>query len=204
MLPIYVLEEIDTFKKELSERGRNAREVSRLLDDLREKGSLAHGIATEGGGKIRVALDGHPPGPGIREGNRGLADKLILGVALSVRDADPDIRTVLVTKDVNLRVRADANQVFTEDYDAERIDIDELYEGGTELAVGRRPHRKLLPERRGRASRRRDRIAQSQRVRAPSQRVLGGADGSGPLGLRPAGARGAVQAARRCVGHPAA
>src|SRR5205814_2228655 len=57
VIPIYVLEEIDHFKKELSERGRNAREVARRLDEFRNRGAhLSEGVALEGGGHLKVAL----------------------------------------------------------------------------------------------------------------------------------------------------
>ena len=59
IIPIYVLEEIDQFKKELSERGRSAREVCRRLDDFREHGHhLANGVDLPRGGTLRVALGG--------------------------------------------------------------------------------------------------------------------------------------------------
>src|SRR5690606_4049536 len=55
IIPIYVLEEIDRFKRDTTERGRNAREVARLLDGLREThGSLASGIPLKDGGTLRV------------------------------------------------------------------------------------------------------------------------------------------------------
>src|SRR5207302_1307681 len=57
IIPIYVLEEIDHFKKELSERGRNAREVARQLDGFRSNGArLSEGVSLEGGGLLKVAL----------------------------------------------------------------------------------------------------------------------------------------------------
>src|SRR6185295_12530263 len=56
IIPIYVLEEIDRFKRDSSERGRNGREVGRLIDSLREEsgGSLAAGTAVGSGGTLRV------------------------------------------------------------------------------------------------------------------------------------------------------
>src|SRR3954469_11610217 len=57
VIPIYVLEEIDHFKKELSERGRNAREVARRLDEFRHRGAhLSDGVTLDSGGTLRVAL----------------------------------------------------------------------------------------------------------------------------------------------------
>jgi PhoH-like ATPase len=62
-------------------------------------------------------------------------DNHILAIAMEVRDQEPDIPTILVTKDVNLRVRGDALGLRTVDYDAERISISELYTGQRELEV---------------------------------------------------------------------
>jgi len=64
-----------------------------------------------------------------------IADHLILGVALDVRESNPKDQTIFVTKDVNLRLRADALGLKAMDYEAGRIDIDELYSGITELTV---------------------------------------------------------------------
>ena len=63
VIPISVIEEIDTFKKDQSETGRNAREVSRILDRLRQKGSLPTGIPiqekTEDSGLLFVSLESY-------------------------------------------------------------------------------------------------------------------------------------------------
>jgi PhoH-like ATPase len=119
VIPIFVLEEIDQFKKEASERGRNAREVARSLDRLRVGGarlSAARSVPTT-----------------LRESQ--IADHLILMVALDVRDANENEPTIFVTKDVNLRIRADALGLTAMDYEGERIDIEELYSGILELPV---------------------------------------------------------------------
>jgi PhoH-like ATPase len=133
IIPIYVLEEIDTFKKEMSERGRNAREVARLLDDTRHKGHLSEGVGLENGGTLRVAIGKRALPDPLRSSQ--IADNFILAVALEVRDAEPNVRTFLVTKDVNLRVRGDALGLLATDYDAEKIDIQELYPGTRELEI---------------------------------------------------------------------
>ena len=54
IIPLKVLEEIDQFKRELSERGRNARTISRALDELRKQGRLSDGVTLESGGTIQV------------------------------------------------------------------------------------------------------------------------------------------------------
>jgi PhoH-like ATPase len=132
VIPIFVLEEVDQFKKEASERGRNAREVARSLDALRaEGGRLSDGVVLPSGGRIKVASAARSVPTTLRESQ--IADHLILMVALDVRDANKDEPTVFVTKDVNLRIRADALGLTSMDFEAERIDIDELYSGMTEL-----------------------------------------------------------------------
>jgi PhoH-like ATPase len=135
IIPIYVLEEIDHFKKELSERGRNAREVARRLDEFRNTGAhLSDGVKLDGGGRLMVALATRELPPALRASQ--LVDNFILGVALEVRDRDLQVPTILVTKDVNLRIRADAMGLNAEEFDAEKIDIEELYSGNGEVEVG--------------------------------------------------------------------
>ncbi len=56
VIPEVVLEELDKFKKENTELGANARHAARILDDLREKGSLNKGVKLENGGTLRVKL----------------------------------------------------------------------------------------------------------------------------------------------------
>src|SRR5215468_8989125 len=133
VIPIYVLEEIDSFKKDQSDLGRNAREVSRQLDAARSQGRLSEGVPIGRGGLLRVAIGKRALPDPLRAAQ--IADNFILAVALEVRDAEPNVRTFLVTKDVNLRVRGDALGLSTLDYDAEKIDIHELYAGTRELEV---------------------------------------------------------------------
>ena len=133
IIPIYVIEEIDTFKKDQSELGRNARQVARLLDQYRHDGGLSHAQPIETGGTVRVALSKNPvknPSYDSRS-----MDQRILEIALEVRDTDPKVPTILVTKDVNMRIRGDALGLHAVDFEPERIQIDELYPGHRELAV---------------------------------------------------------------------
>jgi len=135
VIPIYVLEEIDTFKKDLSELGRNARQVARDLDALRANGGLSKATPLPSGGSLRIMFGSTETalGGGHRARN---TDSMILEVALRVRDEDPEHNTVFVTKDVNLRIRGDALGLHTVDYEPEAISVEELYPGATELALG--------------------------------------------------------------------
>jgi PhoH-like ATPase len=134
-IPIYVLEEIDNFKKELSERGRNAREIARQLDAFRLEGqSLSEGVPLDSGGRLAVVLTTQKLPDALKASQ--VIDNLIIGVALEVRDRDRNKPTILVTKDVNLRIRADALGLKAEEYTSESIDVEELYSGNGELEVG--------------------------------------------------------------------
>jgi PhoH-like ATPase len=133
IIPIYVIEEIDTFKKDQSELGRNARQVARLLDEYRSEGGLSHAQNMDNGGTVRVALSKNPPKNPSYD-SRSM-DQRILEIALEVRDAEPKIPTILVTKDVNMRVRGDALGLQAVDFEPEQISIDELYSGNRELLV---------------------------------------------------------------------
>ena len=135
VVPIFVLEEVDQFKKEASERGRNARELARMLDRLRsEGGHLAEGAALPNGGRLRVATAERTVPRTLRESQ--VADYLILMVAVDVRNAHPSDPTIFVTKDVNLRIRADSLGLTAMDFEAEqRVSLEELYSGMTEIQV---------------------------------------------------------------------
>ena len=133
IIPIYVIEEIDTFKKDQSELGRNARQVARLLDQHRSDGGLSHAQPLDSGGTIRVALSKNPAKNPSYDSRT--MDSRILEIALEVAAADPKVPTILVTKDVNMRVRGDALGLHTVDFEPEQISIEELYPGNRELLV---------------------------------------------------------------------
>jgi PhoH-like ATPase len=123
IIPIFAIEEIDQFKREGSERGRNARTVARLLDELRRDldTSLATGGAIgESGGHLRVASPERRPDVlvGLESSSQDLA---ILQTAIEVRDRDSSRPTIFVTMDTNLRIRADALGVTAETYENQRV-----------------------------------------------------------------------------------
>jgi PhoH-like ATPase len=135
ILPIAIIEELDRFKKQPEMTGRNARQVSRMLDELRQRGHLTHGVMLEHGGMLRVALcdrDTLRALPAELEGDK--ADNEILAVALELKNAC-DCDVVLVSKDTNLRIKADALGLDVEDYETDKIDIADLYTGTTEQYV---------------------------------------------------------------------
>jgi PhoH-like ATPase len=136
IIPIFALEEVDQFKREGSERGRNARTIARLLDDLRrEEGStLARGVALENGGSLRIAIPERRPDSlvGLESHSQDLA---ILQTAIELRDGDKDRPTVFVTMDTNLRIRADALGVMAETYENQRVQDPEIEHSIVDLEV---------------------------------------------------------------------
>lgn len=129
VIPIYVIEEVDQFKKESSERGRNARSIARTLDHLREQSghSLQEGVDIAEGGRLIIATPGEAELWRHRDNKQ--MDHAILRTALTLRDAQPDRSIVFVTMDSNLRIRADALGLRAENYEGGRIHVTELYTG---------------------------------------------------------------------------
>lgn len=132
-IPIEVIEEIDRFKRESSELGQHARMVSRMMDGFRAIGSLSDGVKLPNGGQLRIVFkgmngNGRPP-------ISNTVDSKIVSCALDIQAHDTKIHTVLVTKDINLRIKADASGLPAEDYETDRVNISELYTGMTEKTV---------------------------------------------------------------------
>jgi PhoH-like ATPase len=131
-LPSVVLEELDKFKKEGTERGRNTREAIRVLDGLRTQGSLGDGIKLDNGSTIRVVFTRTERIPSFPF-QLTFADNEILYDAVALKQEGYDVR--FITKDLNARIKADALGIETEDYIKENINIDEFYKGWMNVAV---------------------------------------------------------------------
>ena len=117
-IPSIVLEELDKFKGEMSERGRNAREATRLLDGMRDKGSLRDGVPLDNGGTLKVLflpIDKLPRIPFMLDVN----DNKILLTAFFMKQEGYDV--IFITKDINARVKADVLGIAAEDYLKETI-----------------------------------------------------------------------------------
>ena len=129
LICITVLEEIDKFKRDSTENGRNARQFSRYLDNFRKKGHLAQGVpmSKEGGNLIvDLAEEEHKKARSN--------DDIILNVALRLAKKSKQ-KIIFLTKDTNMRVRADVLGIQAQDYDPARVDIEELYSGMAEVSV---------------------------------------------------------------------
>ncbi len=132
VVPLAVIEELDTFKKSQDEKGRNAREVARMLDEMRQKGKLQEGVNLPNGGVLRVEtsmLNGELPASLAHS----KVDNYIVGVALALKNRGENVR--FISKDINVRIKADALGLIAEDFETNKINIDELYSGWTTVTV---------------------------------------------------------------------
>jgi len=135
VIPITVIEEVDRFKKDLNETGRNARMVSRRLDELRATGRLSRGVPLGSGGRLRVEI----PGQGDNQMPSAFSDhsndNRILSVALNLSSKAEPGQVIMVTRDTNMRIKADSLGIQAEDYEHAHIRMDESYTGVSEVSV---------------------------------------------------------------------
>ncbi len=147
-IPFVVLEELDTFKKESDEKGRNAREVIRSLDELRSRGCLSQGVDLNHstGSMLRVFQT-----PELRsftqEVGSASKDNLILQTVKDLVEQGNDV--TLVSKDINARVKADVMGLSAEDYTKGKVSYDEFYKGWRRIQVSAQELRLMSQKRLG-------------------------------------------------------
>src|SRR5215469_11859339 len=112
IIPIYAIEEVDQFKREGSERGRNARSIARLRVAVPSKRL-----------ELPSAID------------HTAMDQAILQTAFDVRENDGGRPTIFVTMDTNLRIRADALGMVAQTYENQRVEVDQLTSGMVDVEL---------------------------------------------------------------------
>ncbi|MCI4135533.1 PhoH family protein [Bacillus vallismortis] len=140
VIPAVVLEEVDSKKRYMDEVGRNARHVSKLIDALRQKGRLHEHVPLDTGGTLRIELN-HRSFHQLQEifiektnDNRILAVAKNLSLEEETKEAGRPV--ILVSKDVLVRVKADAIGLHAEDFLNDRVvDNDEMYSGYKDLYI---------------------------------------------------------------------
>jgi PhoH-like ATPase len=132
VLPLSVIEELDRIKRRGDEVGRNARDASRRLDELRLTGRLSEGVELPGGGSIRIELNGIKTYELLNGVDLTIVDNRILALAYHLMKCQ-NTPVVLVTKDLNLRIKADVLGIPTEDFYSDKVDYHRLYNGVKEL-----------------------------------------------------------------------
>lgn len=136
-IPFVVLEELDSFKREAGEKGHNVREIIRRLDVLREKGHLRDGVPlnhdTEG---AIVKVYGNPEQIDfslLSSDIHYVKDNAILQTVANLKKQGNNV--TLVTKDINVRIKADALGLDTEDYLKGSVSYDDYYKGWVRAAI---------------------------------------------------------------------
>ncbi|MET3505593.1 PhoH family protein [Halalkalibacter oceani] len=129
IIPTIVLQELDRKKVLMDEVGRNARHFSKMADKLRKQGKLHEGVKLENGGTLKVT----PPPVESRVYDNFLdseADNRIIATAKMLSEQMKN-KVVVVSKDVNVRLKADAEDVGAEDYENDKVisSTDEQYKG---------------------------------------------------------------------------
>ncbi|MBY0097742.1 PhoH family protein [Mesobacillus maritimus] len=140
VIPAVVLEEVDSKKRNMDEIGRNARQVSRIIDGLRETGKLHEKIPLDNGGSVRIELN-HRSFHQLQEvfvektnDNRILA--VAKNLSLEEQTKEDGRPVILVSKDALVRVKADAIGLASEDFLSDRvIEVNDLYTGFEEIYV---------------------------------------------------------------------
>ncbi len=149
VIPMAVIEELDKFKKNQDELGRNARQVIRRLDALRVRGNLREGVSLANGhtlatGNLFVLTAASFDGAKLDDDLKNVfssdlgtdkPDNRILLVAYALLKKGANV--VFISKDINLRLKADALGLKVEDYERGKVDFDSLYTGFQEIPTDR-------------------------------------------------------------------
>lgn len=137
VIPIVVLDELDSFKRGSMQINRNARRVISMFDELRQKGRIFDGVELDNGGTLEVdTVDEKSSRVHLPSGFEKSADNHILATAVGIKLESPEKKVILVTKDINMRVKAEALGLLAEDYKADQIvEPSEMYTGHAEVMV---------------------------------------------------------------------
>jgi len=138
IIPMAVIEELDSFKSAGDTRGKNARMVSRALDEMRAHGKLNEGVKLPKGGTLKIELDKPSALPYSMAFNK--ADNSILNIAYTLSKKEGSYKknaapVFVVTKDINMRLKAEALGLAAQDYISDKVNVDELYTGMAEVEV---------------------------------------------------------------------
>ena len=134
-LPIEVIEEIDKLKQKPN-TAIHARMASRVLEEIRKKGNLSDGIELPNDifFKVEKIADISMLPEGLR---KDVIDNHIIAVVMGIKKREPDRKVIFVTKDINLRIKADAVGVEVEDYSTDKVVYDDLDKGYMEIEVSK-------------------------------------------------------------------
>ena len=137
VIPLVVIEEVDGQKRRQDEVGRHGRLVAHHLDQLRLQGKLSEGVSLRQGGKLRIELKHETPRSLPEDLDPTKPDNQVIALTLQLRAEHPETPVILVSKDINVRVKADALNLVAEDYETDKVVLkdEDLYDGMMTLQV---------------------------------------------------------------------
>ncbi|MEG2960203.1 MAG: PIN domain-containing protein, partial [Cetobacterium sp.] len=141
VVPIFVIEEIDKLKRNTT-TAIQARLAARELDEIRKKGCIAKGVELEKGIFFRVDIGNYSdllPLP-LKSDS---VDNLVISTTIGIKKKNPEMKVILITKDINMRIKADALGIEVQDYETDRTDYTTLYDGYAEIEVSKEIYEKF-------------------------------------------------------------
>ncbi len=136
VIPLKVLDEIDNHKKRQDSVGVQARNIIRILDQLRDRGNLFRGVRIEKGKGMLIVKKYNPF---VLPDDLDLddPDNQIIATALTSQDENKKRKVIMISRDINMRVKCDALGIESMDYDLEQVveDPDVLFAGSSSLQV---------------------------------------------------------------------
>lgn len=136
VIPISVLEELDHFKKGNDTINFEAREFAREMDSMSEGNTLSEWMDLNNGfdGRLKVQMDESAEPDACKVLGADKADHRILNVAIRLQNDHPDANVVLVTKDINLRIKSKSMKIQAEDFHKGTVkNVSSLYKGRSEI-----------------------------------------------------------------------
>ncbi|WP_027398796.1 PhoH family protein [Anaerovorax odorimutans] len=133
IIPLICLEELDNLKKKEGVLGYQAREAIREINNVRQYGNIHTGVKLPSGGTLRVELNHMDPMdiPNAVDLNKN--DNKILTIAINLKNESKDVNTILVTKDLCVAIKAESMNLEVQDYQNDKIDVDQIYKGYKEI-----------------------------------------------------------------------
>lgn len=133
VIPIFVVEELDQFKRYTDKKGKHARDVLRQIDQILHKGLIKNGAKIKSGGKLLIPVDVNTHFFEHNDMNPSLMDNKILNVAWSLKQEGKHV--IFVTKDVNARIKGEALGLSTCDFEKQKASYEDLYKGWKEFYI---------------------------------------------------------------------
>ncbi|HEY3423494.1 MAG TPA: PIN domain-containing protein, partial [Negativicutes bacterium] len=132
IIPEVVLEELDRFKKETTDRGANSRQTSRLIDTLRAQGNLLEGVPLNAEGGILQIETNYFTTIVNKHWDKNKPDNRILQVCKGLTEQNKEV--ILVSQDTNMRVKASILNIYAEDFRNEKVAfVEDQYTGRLEV-----------------------------------------------------------------------